>query len=300
MTQLRIATINIQRVISEDRISQVINYARSKNLDLVGLQEVLFDRLPAVIKDYKIISNPHSKGGGTAFIYKATLNLSLVAAAADGRIIITKLNELSFVNVYAPSGCLHIKTRKDFYRTVIVPYLSGSKQTVMLGDFNAVTRKIDRRENDIITGKPSEELKDIISAFNFIDVWVNHKASEEGHTRFNKSGSARLDHIYTTNDTIAATSDVQNDKLSFSDHNCLHCVLNVKEILHRHISPKDKVWKLNCAVLTEEEYAERIKYFLTSARKLPTYNHNMCEWWEDTVKPGVKRVTIDYCRQRNQ
>ncbi len=53
-------------------------------------------------------------------------------------------------------------------------------------------------------------------------------------------------------------------------------------------------------MLKEEDYVEKIRWFLHSARKLPEYRRDVCNWWETIVKPGVKKVSIDYCRQRSQ
>ena len=45
MNQLKIATLNIQRVIYEDRIIQIANFIRSRDFDIVALQEVRFYEL---------------------------------------------------------------------------------------------------------------------------------------------------------------------------------------------------------------------------------------------------------------
>ncbi len=57
MEVLRIAAWNIQSATARDHINQVTNYARRNKLDIVALQEVLFDGLPDGNSDFTLMTN---------------------------------------------------------------------------------------------------------------------------------------------------------------------------------------------------------------------------------------------------
>lgn len=300
MTQLHIATLNIQRIVSCERILQVIDFVRHKNFDIVALQEVCFARLPTSVRDYKLHSNLSPAGSGTALLCKSSLNLTVLTAAASGRIMICRIGSLAILNVYAPSGNSHARERKLFFRNTLVPYLSGLGRAVMLGDFNAVTRVADRNENGAPVGKPDADLKSVVASFELTDVWLELRTTACGHTRRGPNSSARLDHIYIAKEALSAVSKVTCQTVSFSDHSCLDCVLSVPDLPPVQPSTRNKNWKLNRAVLSENEYVEKINCFLKSARRHPLYRTDVCLWWDNIIKPGIKRVSIHYCRQRTR
>lgn len=298
MTQLTIVTLNVQRITSSERVLQVIDFVRHQDLDIVALQEVCFVSFPDSVRDYKLLMNPYSVRGGTAFLCKASLDLKVLSAATSGRIMIGRIGSVSIANVYAPSGNTYARDRKLFFRNELVPYLNGLNRLVMLGDFNAVTRVEDRLENGIFSGKPDSDLKNVIASFDLTDTWLKVSGTDNGYTRRGPTSLARLDHIYVTNDLVPAVSSVLCQNVSFSDHSCLACVLHTPELRTPQAPMVNKTWKLNREVLTEEEYIAKIKCFFKSARRLPLYQSDKCLWWDTIVKPGIKRVTIHYSRRR--
>ena len=300
MTQLNIATLNVQRITSSERVLQVIDFVRHRNLDIIALQEVCFASLPSCVCDYKLLVNPYSVRGGTAFLSKTSLDFAMHSAADSGRIMIGQIGSVSIINVYAPSGNTYARDRKMFFRNELVPYLNGLKRLVMLGDFNAVTRVEDRMDNGTHSGKPDPDLRSLIAAFDLTDVWLKTCGLDNGYTRRGPTSLARLDHIYATSDLTPALSSVICQSVSFSDHSCLTCVLHAPELRVPQTPKVNKTWKLNKDVLTEEEFIVKIKCFFKSARRLSLYHSDKCLWWDTIVKPGIKRIAIHYCRRRNQ
>ncbi len=258
MEVLRIATLNIQRATACDRINQVTNCTRRNKLDIVALQEVLFDGLPDGNSDFTLMTNVFREKAGTAFLLKSNLSVTCEAASADGRVLVAKLGNIKIVNVYAPLGNSYAQKRSDFFTTQMIPYLNQRHQTIMLGDLNAVTRKIDRKEGDRTTGKAHGRLIELITAIPIQDIWLTLRSREEGHTRFNHNGSARLDHIYATTDILPLVTTITEESVSFSDHHCGSIELKSYINLKKSLSPKENLWKLNCAVLKEEDYVEKM------------------------------------------
>lgn len=58
------------------------------------------------------------------------------------------------------------------------------------------------------------------------------------------------------------------------------------------------MWKLNTSILPEEAYVEKITKFLSHATAHPLRASDLLLWWETIFKPGIRRVTQDYCRRR--
>ena len=169
----------------------------------------------------------------------------------------------------------------------------------MVGDFNSVTRVIDRFENGVPAGRENLELKDLIKAYRLVDIWIALHRTEPGHTHTSPTGSARLDHAYVPANMMKEIESVDIAPVSFSDHACVTC------IIRRNSCPpapetNSKVWKLNCAILKEDEYVEKIGRFFRAVRTLPMRRENVLDWWEITVKPGIRKISVDYCRQRTQ
>lgn len=58
------------------------------------------------------------------------------------------------------------------------------------------------------------------------------------------------------------------------------------------------LWKLNVSVSSKERYEHAIRKLVNNAILDPIRHEDVGLWWERVFKPGVKRVTINYCIQR--
>jgi hypothetical protein len=50
--------------------------------------------------------------------------------------------------------------------------------------------------------------------------------------------------------------------------------------------------------LSKESYQKYVNNFIQKSAKHPLRESNVANWWESVLKPGIKRVSVDYCRQR--
>lgn len=55
------------------------------------------------------------------------------------------------------------------------------------------------------------------------------------------------------------------------------------------------LWKLNLAVLEEDEYVSLITNFLLSWQRCPSSFSSLTRWWE-AGKSHIKRLSINYCK----
>lgn len=98
----KIATVNINAVRCDTKISALATFIRSGELDIVFLQEVA--RTNIDIPGYRIEYNVDERRRGTAIAFKSYFNCSRVNRSIDSRLISLCINGVTFINVYAPPG----------------------------------------------------------------------------------------------------------------------------------------------------------------------------------------------------
>ena len=58
------------------------------------------------------------------------------------------------------------------------------------------------------------------------------------------------------------------------------------------------LWSLNISILEEEEYVELVHVFIEEMSQHLSRIENVDHWWENIFKPGLKRLSINYCKKR--
>ncbi len=54
----------------------------------------------------------------------------------------------------------------------------------------------------------------------------------------------------------------------------------------------------NTSILEEEEYVELVHVFIKEMSQHPSRIETVDQWWENTFKPGLMRLSIKYCKKR--
>lgn len=54
------------------------------------------------------------------------------------------------------------------------------------------------------------------------------------------------------------------------------------------------------AILEEEDYQIKMQKYISNANIHPLRILNAATWWEEIMKPGIKKITTDLYRQRAQ
>ena len=140
-------------------------------------------------------------------------------------------------------------------------------------------------------------LKDFLKARGLKDVWKCVRGSDDGFTYFHRHGAARLDRFYTNKNTIDRVVSILNTQAAFTDH--LGVILELKEVITtRNREPTRSLWKMNTSILKEEYFQENFKEFWNRISTQPSRSGDVTRWWERSFKPGLKRLTIRYCKQR--
>jgi exonuclease III len=298
--KLKIASINIHRILLDSRKLLLTQFCTTNDIDVAALQEVRFSDPKIFEPFYTFLSNPEPEHGGTAFLVKKELSIRDVVKGAEGRVITATINNVTFTNVYAPAGRHWKAERNVFFQTILPPFIPRTGPFLLMGDFNAVENSGDRAAySGVVRESTCKSLLDLTTGFQLVDCWKKLKPNDPGHTFHHKAGSSRLDRIYADSVSLGSVEEISTIPISFSDHLCLMTSLQLQET----VQPRRKsqcIWKLNTSIFEEEEYQRRVQVYFSHANIHPLRALCVVDWWERIVKPGIKKITIDYCRQRSQ
>lgn len=103
---IKIASVNISGVGSEERRQLLLNFCTDNRYDIVGLQEVSFSSCQILEAQYRLVANPGPKINRTALLVKEDFPITNIRLSASGRITSAKVCDFTFVTIYAPSGTL--------------------------------------------------------------------------------------------------------------------------------------------------------------------------------------------------
>lgn len=145
MVQLRVfASINCNGIRQKIKQNMLKSVLKDFDIDVCFLQEINDTNLSFVQPTYKYIANLGPSQRGTAIVYRDSLSVTDVHYEPSGRILSCLLDNIRLVNIYAPSGTQAKHDREHFFGEAIVPYLMGSTNTLLVGDFNCVLSQKDQ------------------------------------------------------------------------------------------------------------------------------------------------------------
>ena len=305
---MRITTINLGGARSLVKKRMIYDYIISNKLDVVALQELSFSNWTLIEDHFLFLSNEGPSGRGTGLLVRKGLEIADILMEPEGRILKAQVENIKILVIYAPSGKAKQGLREIFFRETMPSYcIPASENTIIVGDFNAVESVSDK----IITGRRKKSavecksLKDAMLALGMQDVWLNKKGGNEvGHTFFHQGGSSRIDRFYVSDDLLNEISNISVTPVCFTDH----CTVQIDmERSHRktqrdHLGkPKAFLWKLNTAVLEEDEYLREIEDLWNNLMNEENFfdleNSKVIGWWEN-FKRGIKERSILYCKRR--
>lgn len=300
--QLKIASININRILLDSRKKLLLNYCLDQNLDVVGLQEVRFQDGEMFEPNYTFISNSEPERGGTGMLIRKEIKISNIIRGGEGRILCVKIENINFVNIYAPAGSHWKEERNVFFQTTLPPFIQTCKSpTLLFGDFNAVDSTLDRTSGSNNSRESvCKALINLVNSLKLTDMWKRLQPGLPGHTYFHQDGSSRLDRFYANEHASTNVTAITTRPTSFSDHHSVEISLTVLGAPQHKQKKRTFIWKLNTSVIGEEEYDSRVSTFIENARNHSLRDQNIRRWWDEIFKPGIKKISVDYCRQRTQ
>ena len=237
---------------------------------------------------------------GCIVLYRPVLSLVSSSSDSNGRFLLCNFSfhDVPFrvACVYAPN---YVSERDNFFSDVS-SRVDPSVPTVIVGDFNTVfDRAIDRMGSVVgdVSRESSVALGRLFSDVCCIDIWRYLHPSSSGFTWTKADGSlsSRIDLIGCPYIWVASVSACDILPCPFSDHCAVVLSVSVPSV----VPPGPGLWKLNVAVLEEEEYFQLIRDFWSTWRRRKHLFPSLAKWWE-VGKSRVKGLTISYCSQRSR
>ena len=241
---------------------------------------------------------------GTALVWRSTLPVTDVSSLVSCRGQIAFLGDLALLNIYAPSGSDKKHERGSFFSKTIFQALNmhqGSKWVVG-GDFNCVLQRIDIENGVGFDHKNSPQLADLVNIKGLKDVYRSVYPQGREFTFFRSSAApSRLDRLYVAGDLLTKVLSVEH-VASLSDH-CgvkMEIKLNVchPEIFHKQ--DRKTYWKLNNAILKDEDFIENFIHLWNWLQTQKQNYSDIANWWDKAAKPSFREFCILFSSRRTK
>lgn len=248
-----IGTLNLNSSNSDVNRSLLRDFVLSYDVDVLFLQEVIFENF-GFLSTHTALINLSSDKNGTGVLVRKGIDFHSQIFDPSGRVLSIIINGINFINVYAHSGTSKKKMRDELFENQLTVHLSKSncKHSVLLGDFNCFLEASDTNSayKNFSTG-----LRSCVNLCKFVDVTKFLKKDQ--FTFFRGESASRLDRFYGPKEFANQVSDVQTVAVACSDHSAV--VLKIR-VDRQEIHPKGRgYWKINPNMIWNTEVSQRFR-----------------------------------------
>ena len=248
---LTLAYINVrgQTGLEISKQVQIEHFLQVYNIDILNCQETnivdsTFESCNFINSSYGIISNNASNKYGTACLVSNSLQPVNIKFDTSGRVIVFDIGEMTFANVYLPSGNdPAMRASRENYAAERIPQLliNGRDSGCIGGDWNSIINEKDATKNQ--AQKMSPSLKRLVKTFSWTDSFRHlHPADQVFSLYYNHSvhgdGATRIDRQYHWGSMTVL--EVRYVGLAFSDHHGLIVKIKLPESQSKLLCPKSK------------------------------------------------------------
>ncbi|KAI9559441.1 pol-like protein [Daphnia sinensis] len=290
---LNIITLNINGIKERSKQEFLNKFLLRYNPDFLCLQETNINNFKELHSAYLAIvnNNIENKRSGTIIMYKKEINVIKIEKEESGRIIRAQFENITIVNIYAPTQNEVAASRHLFFLHVLPKFLKANDEnTIILGDFNCI---IDERDREGIKNKINHQLKNVIDRLKYVDAFRTVSPNTNAYTFISPNGKSRIDRIYVQSKHKHNIKNCININFAYSDH--VAVMLELGESVCKPVN-KNILWKLNTSVLDDPDFQEEIEIFIIKAkRKLRKYQ-SITIWWEKEIKENFKKLSQMYCK----
>ena len=309
---LTIAYLNIrgQSGLPVDKQLQIEAFAKYNNCDIINLQEAhieseTFSTCNFIQSTFNIIDNNSRNKFGTASLVKSGLNFENVRNDLEGRALFFDIGDMTFGNLYLPSGTdARSRSKRESYCCEVLPNLMvNSKETGCIGgDFNCIVSHMDA--TNYPEAKMSRGLQRLIQLKNLQDSYRTLHPTSRTFSRYYENtraeGATRIDRNYHFGEITV--KDVWYQPLAFSDHFGLVIKIILPNQLTKILSPKCRFqFKLTAEVIKDKVFKERLGLAMVSWDRVREFDNrnslSVLQWWEMLVKPGVRQLDIQRSKE---
>ena len=300
MAKFSVLSLNVNHT---SNFSEVIEHLKSKKPAVFFLQECPLEtnQLELIVSrfGYKAYcSLVNFEQPGVAIIYLEALGPVEILPLEPGRLLFIKINDnMSFINIYAPSGNDNKYARKTLYNETLPRNLQLRRlQPILIGDFNCVISEKDVIQN--FSQKKSTALALLVNTFDYTDCY-RHLQPQGREYSFSRPGctASRIDRIYVPARALPAVENMVYFP-SLSDHKGMELVF--KEEL-APLPPKiPGLWRLNTSVLSSPDFLPNfVPIWQESLRSEADFAAPHI-WWEEKGKPSIRAFLIRFALMRNK
>ena len=268
---ITIAYMNIhgQSGLDDSKQVQIENFIKSYKVDILNCQEINIDEnsfknCSYINSSYNVIPNNAQNKYGTCCIVSNSLDYQKVKFDTNGRIIAFDIDDITFCNVYLPSGtdAMMKNERENYIAETLPQILIDSKiHGCTGGDWNCIADVNDATKNE--NNKISKSLQRLIKTFNWVDSFRHlHPKSKEFSRYYDNSvhgsGATRIDRLYHHGPLKIVEAYYVG--VAFSDHFSLIVKMCLPEKMSKLLSPKAKpLFKSRTEVIQDPVFINSLK-----------------------------------------
>ena len=307
---IKVAFINVygQTGLTHQKLFEIENFIQKHRLEIICLQETnvsedTFLECNYIYKNFYITPNNSKSGYGTCTLVKKNFTVTNIIKDSDGRFISMDIDEkLTVVNIYLPSGTdQKTKTERESIIDNLPNLLLYKKESGIIGgDFNCITDKQDALLHP--DQKMSKCLKKLIKLYDLSDAFRNLFPMQKQFSRYyvwkGATGATRIDRCYSWGNF--KSRDAAYHALSFSDH-LAHVVSfqSPSELYQKENPRKRSIYKIKHWLVKDATFQERIRSEFEHWMEMKEH-FSAIYFWEEVVKPGIRKVAIQREREINQ
>ena len=288
---------------------QIEQFIKDNNVDILHLQEAniendTFSECNMISSNFNIITNNSQNKYGTASLVKNEFEVKNVAMDKEGRIIIFEVGNLTFGNMYIPSGTDSIsrgKRENCFSETIPQLLINHKDHGIIGGDLNCIIEKEDATNNPETKISPS--LKRLFKTFQWSDSFRSLHPYSKVYSRYYSTerveGASRIDRCYHWGDLEIVQSKYTS--LAFSDHLALVTSLHLPSHIAKFLCPKSRpFFKTKPEVVLDKKFHELLERKMGEWREVKNQGVDILVWWEKLVKPGIRRLAMTRGKEMNK
>ena len=291
---------------------QIQQFILDKKIDICHLQESnieddTFSSCNFISSSFEILVNNSISKYGSASLVRSDLQVTNIGMDHEGRVIVFDvMGGFTCVNLYLHSGTGAIpRGKREQYCSETIPQLLIHHREIGIcgGDFNSITEKVDASRNP--ESKMSPSLRRLVSTFSWVDSYRALHPTTRSYSRYYDSdrygeGASRIDRSYHWGNITVLEADYYS--LAFSDHMAQVTRYQLPAAMARLFSPRSRsTFKVKPEVAKDDIFKVRLREkMMTDWQPVRDYGVDVLVWWEELVKPGIRRLAIERGRELNK
>ena len=302
-----ISTFNCRGLREATNRAKIFEWMRGRNQDIIFMQETHSTKRDEEVWEREwggkiVFSHGERNARGVMILIKKNLELDILDVDKDdsGRVlyVVVKLGSahMLLVNIYAPN-----EDDAGFFDTIFQKISSFEEgNTVVGGDFNLVLdTSADKYGGRVRTNDNAQAMvRKHMDTLGLVDIWrVKHPNTKQYTWRRRKPSliQCRLDFILISEELVNIVQESKIGSCFLSDHSIVSLSIKMDSIKRG-----PGYWKLNCALLKEREYVDRIKTVIRECEiQYEGTDIDPILLWE-TIKMTIRSASLQYSAEKRK